>query len=91
MKTTTKKILLYPASLLYQLATQIRNKFYDLEILKSNYADIPTISIGNITVGGTGKTPHAEYIISILKDKYKLAYLSRGYKRKSIGYQEAKK
>lgn len=91
MKTTTKKILLYPASLLYQLATQIRNKFYDLEILKSNYADIPTISIGNITVGGTGKTPHAEYIISLLKDKYKLAYLSRGYKRKSIGYQEAKK
>lgn len=89
MNTTTKKILLYPASVIYQMITQIRNKLFDLDIIKSTYAEIPTISIGNITVGGTGKTPHAEYIISLLKDRYRLAYLSRGYKRKSIGYQEA--
>lgn len=89
MNATTKKLLLYPASVIYQMVTQIRNKLFDLDIIKSIHAEIPTISIGNITVGGTGKTPHAEYIISLLKDKYRLAYLSRGYKRKSIGYQEA--
>ena len=91
MNSTIQKVLSYPVSLIYQIATQLRNKLYDLNIIKNSYADIPTISIGNITVGGTGKTPHAEYIISLLKDKYKLAYLSRGYKRKSMGYQESGK
>ena len=91
MNNTIQKVLSYPVSLIYQIATQLRNKLYDLNIIKNSYADIPTISVGNITVGGTGKTPHAEYIISLLKDKYKLAYLSRGYKRKSIGYQESGK
>ena len=78
MNNTIQKVLSYPVSLIYQIATQLRNKLYDLNIIKNCYADIPTISVGNITVGGTGKTPHAEYIISLLKDKYKLAYLSRG-------------
>jgi tetraacyldisaccharide 4'-kinase len=59
---------------------------YDLNILKSKEFDVPVISIGNITVGGTGKTPHVEYLITLLKDNFKVATLSRGYKRKTRGF-----
>jgi tetraacyldisaccharide 4'-kinase len=52
---------------------------YDLNILKSKEFDVPVISIGNITVGGTGKTPHVEYLINLLKDNFKVATLSRGH------------
>mgnify|MGYP000340944728 CR=1 FL=1 len=55
-------------------------------ILKSKSYDIPVISVGNITVGGTGKTPHTEYLIRLLRKKHKVAVLSRGYKRKSKGF-----
>ena len=55
---------------------------FDFELLKSLHFNIPIISVGNITIGGTGKTTHVEYLVSILKENYKIAILSRGYKRK---------
>jgi tetraacyldisaccharide 4'-kinase len=80
------KYILFPFSVLYGIITYIRNKLFDFEVLKSVSFDIPIISVGNITVGGTGKTPHIEYLISILKKEFKLAVLSRGYKRRSSGF-----
>ena len=59
---------------------------FDIGILKQNEFDIPIISVGNIAVGGTGKTPHTEYIVDILKDRYNIGILSRGYKRKTWGF-----
>ena len=77
---------LLPFSWLYGLAVIIRNELFELNSLKTRRFDIPVISVGNITVGGSGKTPHVEYLIRLLKDKMKVAVLSRGYKRKSRGY-----
>jgi tetraacyldisaccharide 4'-kinase len=68
---------------LYGLVIGIRNLLFDLGILPSTTFKLPVISIGNITVGGTGKTPHVEYLIRLLKEDYKIAVLSRGYKRKT--------
>jgi tetraacyldisaccharide 4'-kinase len=70
----------------YSWITATRNRLFDCNLIKSHQPSIPTICIGNITVGGTGKTPHTEYLIKLLKDKYKTAVLSRGYGRKSKGY-----
>ncbi len=81
-----QKILLYPFSILYGFITSFRNFLYDSKILKQHEFDIPVISVGNLTVGGTGKTPHAEYLISLLKKDFKIAFLSRGYKRKTKGF-----
>ena len=78
--------LLIPFSLLYGLIVSIRNLLFDFNILSITEFKIPIISVGNITVGGTGKTPHIEYLINLLKDDFKLATLSRGYKRKSKGF-----
>lgn len=80
------KVLLFPVSLLYGMVVFFRNLLYDFNILSTTEFKIPIISVGNITVGGTGKTPHIEYLITLLKDDYKLATLSRGYKRKSKGF-----
>lgn len=80
------KIILYPLSWLYGFAVYLRNLAYDLNVLKSTEFDVPVISIGNITVGGTGKTPHVEYLVKLLKEKYEVATLSRGYKRKTKGF-----
>ena len=77
---------LAPLAWLYAAATSVRNFMFETGILKSKSYDIPIISIGNITVGGTGKTPHTEYIIRLLQDKNQVAVLSRGYKRKSKGF-----
>lgn len=77
---------LYPFSFLYGIGVKLRNKFFDWGILRSRDFDIPVISIGNITVGGTGKTPHTEYLIKLLQPKFNVAVLSRGYKRKSKGF-----
>ena len=77
---------LTPLSWLYGLGVGFRNLLFKLGILKSRAFDIPVISVGNITVGGSGKTPHVEYLVSLLKDKMKVAVLSRGYKRKSKDY-----
>jgi len=80
-----KVIFLYPVSLIYGLVINIRNTLFDLKILKSKSFDIPVISVGNITVGGTGKTPVTELIIRALHN-YNLAVLSRGYKRNTKGF-----
>ncbi len=77
---------LRPLSWLYRLGVGFRNLFFEAGILKSHTYATPVISVGNITVGGTGKTPHVEYLIRLLKDKTTLAVLSRGYKRKSHGF-----
>lgn len=77
---------LYPLSCLYGLGVNIRNQLFDWNILRSKSFDIPVICIGNITVGGTGKTPHTEYLIKLLQKTFQVAVLSRGYKRKSKGF-----
>ena len=80
---------LLPVSWLYGLGVRLRNKCFEWGILKSRSFSVPIISVGNITVGGSGKTPHVEYLVEMLKDKVRVAVLSRGYKRKSKGYQLA--
>lgn len=77
---------LRPLSWLYGLGVGFRNQLFELGILRSRSFSVPVISVGNITVGGSGKTPHVEYLIRLLQDKAKVAVLSRGYKRKSRGY-----
>ena len=77
---------LRPLSWLYGLGVGFRNFLFEAGVLKSKSYATPVISVGNITVGGTGKTPHVEYLIRLLKDKTNLAVLSRGYKRKSRGF-----
>lgn len=76
------KTILFP----YWLILTIRNYLYDKQILKSEKFDVPVVSLGNITAGGTGKTPHAEMIIDALKGKYRLAVVSRGYRREGKGF-----
>ncbi len=78
--------LFYPLSYLYGLGVKLRNKLFDWGCLRAKSYSIPVICIGNLAVGGTGKTPHTEYIIRLLKDKYRIAVLSRGYKRKTSGF-----
>ena len=78
--------LLYPISIVYGLITSIRNYLYDNAVFEVNQFDTPTIVVGNLSVGGTGKTPQIEYLIQTLKQYYKVAVLSRGYKRKSKGF-----
>ena len=74
---------LAPLGWLYRMAVALRNNLYDWGFLKSTCYDVPVVSIGNITVGGTGKTPHTEYLIRLLQKSYKIAVVSRGYKRKT--------
>lgn len=78
--------LLFPFAILYGFITSLRNYLYDKGILKSYSFDIPVIAVGNLSVGGTGKTPQIEYLIRLLSPNYKVATLSRGYKRKSEGF-----
>jgi len=82
----TRSIFLYPFSLLYGLFTGVRNFLYSAEIIKSHEFSIPVICVGNLSAGGTGKTPHTEYLIELLQKSFKVAILSRGYKRKSSGF-----
>ncbi len=85
-----KKIwYLYPISLIYGFITIIRNALFDLKILQSKTFEIPIICVGNITVGGTGKTPHTEFLVDFLQEEFKIAVLSRGYKRKTSGFKLA--
>lgn len=81
-----RKILLFPLAVLYGIVTTVRNLLYDWKILKSKRFDVHTICVGNLAVGGTGKTPHVEYLIRLLKDQFQIATLSRGYKRKTTGF-----
>lgn len=77
---------LLPLSWLYGIGVRLRNQIFEMGILKEQTYDIPIISVGNMTVGGTGKTPHVEYLVRLLGDRMKVGVLSRGYKRKSKGY-----
>ena len=77
---------LLPASWLYGLGVRFRNFLFDKGVLRSHRFDIPVISVGNITVGGSGKTPHVEYLIRLLQPSFKVAVLSRGYKRETSGF-----
>ena len=77
---------LLPLSWLYGIGVGFRNFLFEVGILKSRSYKTPVISVGNITIGGTGKTPHVEYLVRLLQDKMRVAVLSRGYKRKSRGF-----
>ena len=77
---------LYPVSWIYRTVVAMRNKLFDWGVFQSKSFNIPVICVGNLAVGGTGKTPHTEYLIELLRDKYQVAVLSRGYKRRTSGY-----
>lgn len=78
--------LLLPFSLLYLLVTSVRNFLYDKGVFKSYTFPVPVIAVGNLSTGGTGKSPQTEYLIRLLSEQYSVATLSRGYKRKSKGF-----
>ena len=80
------RFILFPLSVLYGSIISFRNWLFDKNILKSSSFNFPIICVGNLAVGGTGKTPMVEYLIRMLKDEYNVATLSRGYKRKTIGF-----
>lgn len=80
------RFLLLPVSLLYGAGVWFRNRMFDKKVFQSVSFNLPVICIGNLSTGGTGKSPMIEYLIRLLKDEYKLATLSRGYKRKTKGY-----
>lgn len=84
-----KNLLLRPLSLAYGVVTTLRNKMFDCGILEQRHFDIPILVVGNITVGGTGKTPHTEYLINLLSPHYHIGVLSRGYNRKTKGFRLA--
>mgnify|MGYP002544501441 FL=1 len=77
---------LYPVSWIYKSVVAMRNKLFDWGVFQSKSFNIPVICVGNLAVGGTGKTPHTEYLIKQLRDNYQVAILSRGYKRRTSGY-----
>ena len=81
------RLLLLPFSFVYGLGVMARNLAFDLGIMKSMEFELPVISVGNLSVGGSGKSPMTEYLIRLLKPKYKVATLSRGYGRKSKGFR----
>ncbi|MFI3321687.1 MAG: tetraacyldisaccharide 4'-kinase [Rikenellaceae bacterium] len=83
-------IVKIPLSWIYSSIVAIRNKMFDMNILKSEEYDIPIVCVGNLSVGGTGKTPHTEMLVKMLKKRYNVAVLSRGYKRESSGYYEVR-
>ena len=83
------KILLLPIAFLYHIILSIRHKLYDWRILKSKRFDMPVICVGNLALGGTGKTPHIEYLIDLLSEQYRVCVVSRGYGRKTKGFQLA--
>ncbi len=83
--------ILFPISLLYAGITALRNFFYDKGWLESTAYDFPVICVGNLSTGGTGKSPMIEFLIESLKENHKIAVLSRGYKRKSKGFLEVSK
>src|SRR6478672_13445400 len=78
--------ILFPFAVLYGWITRFRNFLFDKNILKSFAFDVPIIAVGNLSVGGTGKTPQIEYLIRLLSSDYKVAVLSRGYKRSTSGF-----
>ena len=84
------RFLVFPLSIIFKFVTDIRNKLYDCNFLKSEKINVPVISVGNLSTGGTGKTPMVDFIIYNIKRDYNISVLSRGYKRKSKGFIEIK-
>ena len=80
------RFILFPFAIIYNLVTSIRNFFFNIGVFKQTSFKTPVIVVGNLSVGGTGKTPQIEYLIRLLKDHFKTAVLSRGYKRKTEGF-----
>lgn len=80
------RILLFPFALLYWAVISLRDLFFRKKLLPGTAFGLPVICVGNLSVGGTGKSPMVEYLVALLKDRYKVATLSRGYKRKTKGY-----
>ena len=90
-KNVIIRFLLLPFALIYSLVTGLRNTLFEWKILPSKKFPVPIICVGNISVGGTGKTPFTEYLVTLLKKQYRIAILSRGYKRKTKGFILAEK
>ena len=84
------RFLVFPLSIIFKFVTDIRNKLYDCNFLKSEKINVPVISVGNLSTGGTGKTPMVDFIIYNIKRDYNISVLSRGYNRKSKGFIEIK-
>ena len=89
MKLARPYLILF--SPIYAFVTWLRNVFYTIGFFRSTSFAVPSIVIGNLSTGGTGKTPHTEYVVGLLKKNYRIAVLSRGYGRQSKGFQEAGK
>jgi tetraacyldisaccharide 4'-kinase len=87
IQQTLLRVLLSPLALLYGLGVSFRDLLYRLRIVRPVRFDLPVISVGNLSVGGTGKTPHIEYLVRLLKDYLHVAVLSRGYLRKTRGFR----
>ena len=85
-RTVISKTILLPCSKIYGAVTYLRNKFFDWGILKQHEFDVPIVVVGNLTVGGTGKTPHVEHIVEAMRHSHHVAVLSRGYKRRTKGF-----
>ena len=81
------RLLLFPFSILYAIGVIARNLAYDMGLFRSQHFNFPVISVGNLSVGGSGKSPMTEYLVRLLKDKYRIATLSRGYGRKTSGFR----
>jgi len=90
MQQSLARLLLLPFALLYGLGAVIHERFYRWGILKAISFDIPVISVGNLVIGGAGKSPHIEYLLRLLKDNVEVGVLSRGYRRKTVGFQVVK-
>ena len=90
LQSTLARILLTPFALLYGAGVSLRNFFYRRGLLRSVAFDVPVISVGNLSVGGAGKTPHIEWLVRLFNPYLNVATLSRGYKRKTRGFLEVK-
>ncbi|MBD3635853.1 MAG: tetraacyldisaccharide 4'-kinase [Crocinitomicaceae bacterium] len=80
------RFIFFPIAFIYWVITSVRNRFYEKGIMKSSKFGVPVINVGNLNMGGTGKTPHVEYLIRLLQDNHKVATLSRGFGRKQRGF-----
>lgn len=81
-----RALVLWPVSRLYGVGVAVRNMLFDRGLLAQRKFDIPVVAVGNIAVGGTGKTPHTEYVVESLRDSFRIGVLSRGYRRRTRGF-----
>jgi|TARA_B110000093_G_scaffold70809_1_gene76983 tetraacyldisaccharide 4'-kinase len=83
------RLIFFPFAILYTLITSLRNGLFNLKFYKSKKFEIPLIGVGNLSIGGTGKTPMVEFIFKLFSNEFKMALLSRGFKRSTKGYVKA--